>query len=150
METSNQKRRRIFGKQSLPKYLQEINKLVNFNIDSGQILSITETDKIARRSRGNLFFQENLLFDNKLELIHLVKEKFIDVDETYYIFITYTLDCGTVNIGQLENFNFGFAFNDVDSGIINLVSERNHNELILDFYEENGIKYLKVEIYKNG
>jgi hypothetical protein len=48
METYEQKKRRLFGKQYLPQYLEEFNKILKIHVDATNLLSIVETDEIRQ------------------------------------------------------------------------------------------------------
>ena len=48
METYEQKKRRLFGKQFLPQYLEELNKILKIHVDSTNLSSIVEMDEVRQ------------------------------------------------------------------------------------------------------
>lgn len=148
IETYEQKKRRLFGSQNLQSYLEELNKIVKENVDSANLLSIVDTDELlnndlARRQMKSF----RIFFDEKEQLQNLIEENVQNIGAGYFIFIKYSIDCGTLFINRLESFNFCFSFNSVLSGLITLLRKDLKEKIILDFYEESDNKYLEVEFY---
>ena len=144
METIEQKKRRLFGKQDLPVYLGELCKILKKDIDKSMILSIVETDNIREKNQAKkLSNSSKILFKNKEKLKSIIYEK----EYPYYVFTSYSRDCGTLLINSLDEFNFEFSFSDITSGIITLTRKDLQKEIILDFYEEDKLQYIDIEIY---
>lgn len=147
METNEQKRRRLYGKQNLPLYLDELHKILEKEITASMLLSIRETDKIREQNQAKqLKYSSTILFTDKEKLEKILLNDLDEVNYRYYIFTSYSEDCGTILINSLKEFNFAFSFMDVASGIITLTREDLLKEIVLDFYEENKIQYLDIEI----
>lgn len=148
METNEQKKRRLYGKQDLPLYLDELRKILKKEITISMLLSIVETDKIREQNQAKqLKYSSKILFTDKENLEKTLLEDVDEVNNRYYVFTSYSKDCGTILINSLQEFNFDFSFKDVTSGIITLTREDLLKEIVLDFYEENKIQYLDVEIF---
>ncbi|WP_052354001.1 hypothetical protein [Flectobacillus major] len=147
METNEQKKRRLYGKQDLPLYLGELHKILKKEITASMLLSIIETDKIREQNQAKqLRYSSKILFTDKDKLENILLEDLDEVNNKYYVFTSYSKDCGTILINLLREFNFDFSFKDVPSGIITLTREDLLKEIVLDFYEENKIQYLDIEI----
>jgi len=145
-ETLEQKKRKIYGKQYLNQYLKELKNILTKDINEKDLLSIVITDKIAQNERGKLLIKDVILFDDK-EALENILERCLK-SKQFYLFISHSLYCGTCKINLFTDFNFKFSFEDLSSKIINLCSIDFREEIILDFYEEDNIKYLQVEIYE--
>lgn len=147
IETIEQKKRRLFGKQYLEKYLKIINKITI--IKNPKILSIVETDRISNNQNKlnlDVFFCTKLLFDNKSDLKNTML-KYFKSKENIYLFIPLSEDCGAVEIDSINSFNFNFKFTDEPSGIISIISKNSKEKILLDFYEEEKIRYIEFEYY---
>ena len=136
METLEQRKRRLFGKQYLNDYLSVLNKLSLIKIENKNLLSIVETDMIIEKA-------SSLLLSNSLKINFLNKDELkkeilniFNYQDRVYLFTSLSKDCGTVEINMLNEFNFNFNYNDDTSGIIILISTSGEKKIILDFYEE--------------
>ena len=152
METLEQRKRRLFGKQYLNDYLSVLNKLSLIKIENKDLLSIVETDMIIDKA-SSLLLSNSLKIDflNKYEF----KKKILNIfnyQDRVYLFTSLSEDCGTVDINLLNEFNFNFNYNDDISGIIILISTLREKKILLDFYEEDEKKYIEIEFYsiQNG
>ncbi|MBW3469836.1 hypothetical protein LZF95_21070 [Algoriphagus sp. AGSA1] len=145
-ETFDQKKRRLFGKQSLQSYINTIEKLTT---DSERcILSIVETDKILEKvSTLKEVFKTVLPFEDKTGLKNIVNEKFKSED-SIYLLTSLSRDCGGIVINSIANFNFNFNFDDDSGGIFSLVSNDLKERILFDFYEENGKKFIEIEYFQ--
>jgi hypothetical protein len=149
METIEQKKRRLYGKQYLSAYLLELNKILLIKVDTANLLSIVKTDEI--RSYFNLKKLKNsykILFNEKDKLKEIVLRNNESISGQYYVFTSLSINCGVVKIDSLFDFNFNFPFNALASGVITITKSDLSKEILLDFSEENGIKYLEIEVYE--
>ena len=152
METLEQRKRRLFGKQYLNDYLSVLNKLSLIKIENKDLLSIVETDKIIDKASSLLLsYSIKIEFSNKVELKKEILNIF-NYQDRVYLFTSLSEDCGTVDINLLNEFNFNFNYNDDISGIIILISTLREKKILLDFYEEDEKKYIEIEFYsiQNG
>jgi len=152
METLEQRKRRLFGKQYLNDYLSVLNKLSLIKIENKDLLSIVETDKIIDKASSLLLNNSlKIEFSNKDELKKEILNIF-NYQDRVYLFTSLSEDCGTVDINLLNEFNFNFNYNDDISGIIILISTLREKKILLDFYEEDEKKYIEIEFYsiQNG
>ena len=126
-------------------YLSDLKKILLTGITSYNLISIEKTDEIRQKnSQKKLQLTTLISFEDK----ELLKALVTDDGFGYYLFITYSNDCGTVKINSLNEFNFEFSFNSISSGIITLTREDLTKEIVLDFYREGDNQYLKIEIYE--
>ncbi len=145
IETIEQKKRRLFGRQYLEEYLGIIHKITI--IKNPKILSIVETDRINdNQNKLNNSFSIKLLFDNKSDLKNIILKQFKSKDNVY-LFIPLSKDCGAIEMDSIINFNFNFNFTDEPSGIISIISKNLKEKILLDFYEEQEVKYIEFEYY---
>ncbi|TGN30004.1 hypothetical protein [Empedobacter tilapiae] len=145
IETIEQKKRRLFGRQYLEEYLKIIHKITI--IKNPKIISIVETDRINNnQNKLNNSFSIKLLFNNKSDLKNIILKQFKSKD-TVYLFIPLSEDCGAIEMDSIINFNFNFNFTDEPSGIISIISKNLKEKILLDFYEEQEVKYIEFEYY---
>jgi hypothetical protein len=148
-ETLEQKKRRIYGRQYLNKYLDILYKLV---IDKKKInlLNIIDTDNISNKTSNLvLIFSDKIYFSDKGKLKKIILDNIKNFNEEYYLFTSLSKECGVAELDSLNDFNFNFDFKDEPSGILTLVNYSITNKILLDYYEEDNIEYLEVEIYKS-
>lgn len=144
-ESLEQKKRRLYGKQYLAEYEENIKKITNNYFEN---LSIVETDKlIEKESKLKLIFSKKILFNDKEELKRIILNNF-SANDNVYIFTSLSRDCGAVLIDSINSFNFNFNFIDDHSGIISLIRSDVKNKILLDFYEEDGLEYIEIESYQ--
>ena len=151
METLEQKKRRLYGKQDMPKYLEELRTILLIQVDQSNLLSIPKTDLIRKNNLAKqLRCTCKILFTDKVKLRRILLSGNYDSTniENYFLFTSYSKDCGAVQIGSLNNFNFDFQFLSVTAGIITLTREDLCKEVVLDFYEEAEKEYLEVKEYE--
>jgi hypothetical protein len=149
METIEQKKRRLYGKKDLPTYLKEINEILLIEVDSDNLLSIVKTDEIRNHfSSKRLKNSYKILFDEKEKFKEIVLKNIGNTSGQFFIFTSLSINCGALAIDSILDFNFNFGFNSITSGIITITKSNLSKEILLDFTEENGIKYLEIEIYE--
>ena len=149
METYEQKKRRLFGKQFLPQYLEELNKILKIHVDSTNLSSIVEMDEVRQNILAKkLKYKFKILFNEKEKLKEIIFSNIERFNDKYYVFTSYSMNCGILMIDSLQEFNFDFSFEDMRSGIITLTRADLFEEILLDFNEENGVEYLEIEIYE--
>ena len=150
METIEQKKRRLYGKQYLNEYFKELKALTNNEVYESDILSISETDNIPNLSISSKPSSKyNIEFQEKNKLLTLIDEVIQLKDGECFLFSSYSKDCGAMKLCSLANFNVNFNFDDEHSGIITIISADFSNQIIFDFFIENHIQYLEIELYGN-
>lgn len=152
METYEQKKRRLFGKQHLKTYLEELNRIVKIDVVAADLLSIIETDKICDVKISsipkNLRHSFKILFEEKEKLREIISNYIAKTHHKVYVITSYSMDCGALKINSLNDFNFDFSFKDEHTGLISLIREDLLEKIVLDFYKEDEIEYLEIEIYE--
>jgi hypothetical protein len=148
-ETLEQKKRRLFGKQYLAEYLTIIKRITLYKQKSDiKLMSISETDIVINNNlsleKANAF---RIPFDNKTELRRMIMERCAK-NEPIYLYTDLSKDCGLVFLNSIDEFNFEFNFEDEPVGLIILIGLKSNYKILLDFYEENGEKYIEIEYYK--
>lgn len=145
METYEQKKRRLFGKQYLDIYLEELAHFLLINVSLSHLMSIVETDEVLEKNSAKRKIKtEKILFDDKIKLQELI----IDLDIGYYLYTKYSLDCGAFKLASLRLFNFNFSFHSTTAGIITLFREDLKQKYVFDFYEEDNIRYMDIDVYE--
>ena len=148
METIEQKKRRVFGKQFLDTYKKELSNLINPEISDYEFLSLVETDKLYLKEINDGITIKKIDFDNKIDILDKLLKSFSENKcENYFILTSYYKDCGAVVIKSLNNFNIGFDFNAEHSGLIEIFDSILENKILMDYYEEND---KKIDIEVNG
>lgn len=151
METKEQKRRRIMGKLFLGRYLIYLNCILNRKIDSEKLLSIVATDDFYHQIDYQIKPQlsQTFRFSERNRLKEYLQENNIELMSNFILWIKYTNNCGAVMINILDDFNFNFQFNSIEGGVITLTEISYKYQILLDFYEENDMEYIDIQIYYN-
>lgn len=151
METKEQNRRRIMGKQFLCKYLDSLNCILNRKIDPKELLSIVATDNFYHEIDYQIKPQliKTIKFSERNMLKEYLQENGIKLMENFILWVEYTNDCGAIMINLLDDFNFNFPFNSTKGEIISLTEISYKYQIVLDFYEEKGIEYMEIQLYYN-
>lgn len=148
METSEQKKRRLFGKLKQPGYLEELSCILNFQPKAENLLSIVETDLVRNSCKTSESLSKNVIgFDDKEELVRIMQDISSKESTNYFAFIKDSEDCGTIKIDLLKDFYFNFRYDAVRSGIVSFIQEDLKKSIVLDFYEENGVAYVEIESF---
>lgn len=147
METLEQKKRRLYGKNNLDNYLKELNAITNIDVSQKDLLSIVESDKIVYDDDNSKFYKAKILFNDKERLLLFIGDLLKIRDGKGFLSTTYSNDSGLLEINSLKDFNVNFRFDDEHSGLITIVLKDLSNKLLLDFYEENQELYLEIETY---
>jgi hypothetical protein len=146
METNEQKRRRLFGKQFLSEYLKELNDITNIKIIPEKLLSIEKSD-IVRAARYTRSKSCILNFNDKEKLLLVIGQLIKIKDGPCYLYTTYSKDCGLLQLDYLGDFKIYFNFTDEHAGFIKIIMQDLSNSISLDFYEERGNQLLEIEIF---
>ncbi len=151
METYDQKRRRLFGRKFLPRYLKELNQIIRGQVHEMNLLTLRETDNIREiKIKGTphcIKKVERILFNEKEELKTIILGNPERARKGYYVLTSDSIDCGAYKIKSILDFDLDFPFNATQSGIITLIRMDLSEEIILDFFEEQGTQYIDIEIY---
>lgn len=154
METLEQKKRRLFGKKHLSRYLSELSKLLKKEIEAKDLLSIVDTDKFMNATSHfkdkKPFVKEIIKFSDKTKLKEILLKKVSNWNVPYMVYLSDSLDCGLLEIPSLYYFNFDFSFYDEHAGIIIFTRIDGEQKILLDYYEENGEKFIEIEIYRKS
>lgn len=146
METQEQKRQRLFGKQSLKDYLKELNALTNIEVKEEMLLSKLESDALGKVPE-DFSYKTKILFNEKERLLMFIGDLIKLKDGECYLYTAYSKKCGALKLGSLKDFNINFNFNDEHAGLLTITMKDLSNELLLDFYEEANEYYLEIETY---
>lgn len=154
METLEQKKRRLFGKKHLPRYLRELNKLLRKGVKAQDLLSIVDTDSfmnsVSYFKDKKPYNKEIIKFSDKSRLKEIFSKEIIDWDVPYMIYLSDSLDCGLLEIPSLYYFNFDFSFYDEHAGIITFTRIDGEQKIVLDYYEEDDEKFIEIETYRKS
>lgn len=152
IETLAQKKRRLFGGKYLPKYLEELSRLLGRKVESTELLSIVETDKFIdsinyfKESKPD--YKETIKFSDKARLKTILYKTVIGWDVPYMIYLAYSRNCGLMRISSLCCFNWNFDFNDEHGRYITFTRADGKERIVLDYDEEFSEQVLEIRIYK--
>ncbi|MHC5310906.1 hypothetical protein ACYSNM_12750 [Myroides sp. LJL116] len=150
VENLEQKKRRLYGRKYFNEYMDVIKRITLLNENEVRVLSIVETDDIIEKERElQLKSSIKVFFKDKDVLRKFTLDKF-RTEDCIYLFTNFSQDCGALAMDSINSFNFQFDFNDDPSGIIKLINSSLEDKILLDFYEEQGLKYIEVEYYTIG
>ena len=139
-------RERLSRKQYLSEYLKELNALTNIKITEDMLLSRVESNEVGSVSREKSYKTE-ILFHEKDKLSIFIGKLIKLKDGDAYLHVTHSKSCGLLKLNSLKDFNVNFNFDDEHAGLITIFFRNLSNELLLDYYEENGEYYLEIETY---
>ena len=148
METIDQKKRRLAGKVLyLDKYIQTLHKITLKKVDSTKLLSVVETDRLLEPMRGVEFridYETTLDFCNKKDAWKTIRKVF--ENSSLFIALDHVRECGLFPLESIDLFNIDFVFEDDPGGLIVLVSNDCLQEVVFDFYEEDDVRKIDIEI----
>lgn len=148
METIDQKKRRLAGKVLyLDIYIQTLHKITLKKVDSTKLLSVVETDRLLEPMRGVEFridYETTLDFCNKKDAWETIRKVF--ENSSLFIALNHVRECGLFPLESIDLFNIDFDFEDDPGGLIVLVSNDCLQEVVFDFYEEDDIRKIDIEI----
>lgn len=148
METIDQKKRRLAGKVLyLDKYIQTLHKITLKKVDSTKLLSVVETDRLLEPMRGVEFridYETTLDFCNKKDAWETIRKVF--ENSSLFIALDHVRECGLFPLESIDLFNIDFDFEDDPGGLIVLVSNDCLQEVVFDFYEEDDVRKIDIEI----
>lgn len=152
METLEQKKRRLFGRKYLPEYLKELSRLLKREVKETELLSIIQTDEfidsIRYLKKQEVDYKVTIKFSNKNKMLNILQNIISDWNVPYVMYLSYSLDCGLMQIPSLHCFNFSFNFDDENAGIIEFTRVDGKEDIVLDYYEEHSKQLLDIKIYK--
>lgn len=153
MNSNEQKREFLFRKQNgrtnLPKYIEELNNLLDTAKGNYQLLNLKNTDKVLQRA-----YQINNP-KKTFQLKFYEKDKFLQEcftkcskkpPDKAYFYIDFSKDCGITFIDSLLMIKTDFSFSSEHAGIIVIISEDLNNKIVLDYYEENEDSIIEIEL----
>ena len=148
METIDQKKRRLAGKVLyLDKYIQTLHKITLKKVDSTKLLSVVETDRLLEPMRGVEFridYETTLDFCNKKDAWETIRKVF--ENSSLFIALNHVRECGLFPLESIDLFNIDFDFEDDPGELIVLVSNDCLQEVVFDFYEEDDVRKIDIEI----
>ena len=148
METIDQKKRRLAGKVLyLDKYIQTLHKITLKKVDSTKLLSVVETDRLLEPMRGvelRIDYETTLDFCNKKDAWETIRKVF--ENSSLFIALNHVRECGLFPLESIDLFNIDFDFEDDPGGLIVLVSNDCLQEVVFDFYEEDDVRKIDIEI----
>ena len=148
METIDKKKRRLAGKVLyLDKYIQTLHKITLKKVDSTKLLSVVETDRLLEPMRGVEFridYETTLDFCNKKDAWETIRKVF--ENSSLFIALDHVRECGLFPLESIDLFNIDFDFEDDPGELIVLVSNDCLQEVVFDFYEEDDVRKIDIEI----
>jgi hypothetical protein len=140
------------GKKYMQEYLAELNVICTRRITEDQLLSLEETYDIIARIKSHISsestIKEQINFDEKIKLKHVIDEVKNSFGNGLYLFTEYSKMCGVLYLEDIYQFNSDFNFTAEHAGIISLINKEITFKLVLDFYEEQSQQFLEIEVYK--
>ena len=140
-------------KKYVQKYLAELNSICTKPVTEDQLLSLEETYDIIEKTTSHIpsesITKEQINFDQKIRLRHVIDEVKTSFDGGLYLFTEHSKMCGALYLEDIYQFNSDFNFAAEHAGIISLINREITFKLLLDFYEEQSQQFLKIELYKS-
>lgn len=148
METLEQKKRRLFGKQYLEIYKKELSNLVNSEISQYELLTLLETDELHLNATTENFNIKKVDFNLKSDVLRKLFKSFLEnKSEKYFLLSSYYKDCGALVIKSLDDFNVNFKFEGEHTGLIVIFDFELENKILLDYYDEEQMKNIDIEVF---
>lgn len=148
METIEQKKRRLAGKLLyLDAYINTLNRITLKKVDPSILLSVVETDRLLESIGSREFlidYETTLDFCDKKYAWETIRKVF--GNSSLYIYLEHVRECGLLPLESIDLFNIDFDFEDDPGELIVLVSNDCLQEVVLDFYEEDDVRKIDIEI----
>lgn len=148
METIEQKKRRLAGKLLyLDAYINTLNRITLKKVDPSILLSVVETDRLLESIGSREFlidYETTLDFCDKKYAWETIRKVF--GNSSLYIYLEHVRECGLFPLESIDLFNIDFDFEDDPGELIVLVSNDCLQEVVLDFYEEDDVRKIDIEI----
>lgn len=148
METIEQKKRRLAGKLLyLDAYINTLNRITFKKVDPSILLSVVESDRLLEPIGSREFiidYETTLDFCDKKYVWETIRKVF--GSSSLYIYLEHVRECGLFPLESIDMFNIDFDFEDDPGGLIVLMSKNCLQEVVLDFYEEEDVRKIDIEI----
>jgi hypothetical protein len=134
-------------------YFKELSALTLFGIKEHDILTVEKTKQLKEVINKN--FDDTVAntitikFSEKYIPLNAIFYNIASKGEKVYLFTKYSNYCGAALI-DISDFNVNFEFSAEHAGIVTMVSIQCSDQLIIDFYELNGIKMITIECIGNS
>lgn len=131
------------------RYLEKISKLIVGSVYENRVSEKSFFEKISlARIDRSFSFKKKIKFKNKTYLKNIISAlSESGSGEKVYLLTNESKNCGAYILSSINEFNSDFNFSDDESGIFSLVSEDFNSEMILDFYIDQNIEYMEIELY---
>ncbi len=148
--TSSLERKLLLARE-MPQHLSALTQYAGRPITRADLLSVEETSRIREqlrsrpegpRAKRRFSFEDRAgpVFVRLLNALHAASPGAVQV------WIKTTSDCGLLVLHSLKDFNLEFAFEADPNGVVTLRTSDLENELLLDYYEEDGHRLLEAEL----
>ena len=143
--------KRLECKRNIQSYISQLSHLSNREVKAADLLSLEATNVIREQAKllPNKPFQKfKIKFSEKLDerFAMFVKNLYSLNSTPIHIWLKHTNTCGLFEIRSIMEFNFNFDYSVVNEGIISLLTKDLNDNIILDFFEDSGEKFIEIEL----
>ena len=138
---NTERKRKIQLKTNIVAYLSQLKQLTRINVVSEDLLSLSETAEITKRSShleklDKICFTTNFEFKNSERFKRFITNLSKANNSLVYIWLEKTNYCGLYKAASINDIDFSFRFDLDPNGIIVFMTEDLNNRLLLDFYRD--------------
>lgn len=141
---------------NIESYLNELSAIVGREVGENELESLTLTHMIQVEAKEKFSGQETLFFEYSSEYVKSENfKKFIQSlialnPSPVYVWTEKTNFCGALKVNSLLEINFeSFELLNNDEIAVLLTSDLN-DRLLVDPFEENGLKFMGIELQGNS
>lgn len=149
---TSERQKKIIYKTNIREYLQKLKYFLLRSVGEHDLLSLEET--LALRTRAKEHFANEVKefsvpFEEKTSerFQNYIRELSKANSAGIYVWIDRTIDCGTIGIPSLSDFNWAFAYDCDPDGTLTLVTTNLEDRMMLEYSEDNsGKRVLEVKV----
>ena len=152
---TSERQKTIIYRANIREYLQKLNCFLLRSAQEGDLLSHEETLHLRTRAKPQV---ENEVREFSIPFEEKTSDQFQNYlrklskanSSAIYVWIDRTIDCGTIAIPSLTDFNWSFAYDCDPDGTLTLVTTDLEDRMLLDYSEDNqGKRVLEVKVTGN-
>ncbi|GGE54222.1 hypothetical protein GCM10007276_34110 [Agaricicola taiwanensis] len=133
-------------------YLAKLRLLLRREVNAVELLSLSETEERAKQQPAanakNFRVPFDWLSTSAFDL--LIRTLATLNPSPVILWVDKARICGALEVPSLTAIDFSFPFEALPEGIMVVTTSDARDKMVLDFYEEDGLRYLDVELHGAG
>lgn len=132
-------------------YIEKLSiRVVKKELSYDDLVSFTKIEKLnsVANEMRDIHVKSIISFSERVNFLNKIFEKILSNGyERIYFLDSLSRKYGAILLENLMEFNLGFEFKCDNAGVFSLLSIDGEGEIVLDFYEDDSVLLLEVEIY---